>query len=101
MGFPGTDPNLHLALCLRSNLHIDLTCALFLKNRECKDIKYNIIDWMTSKRTFKVFQGLSLFFKDFKNFQGLSRTSKDFQGLHVLSRITKALKHMNTKALEH
>ena len=45
-----------------------------------KDIKYDILDWMTRKRTFKDFPGLSITFKDFKDFQRLSRTFKVRQG---------------------
>ena len=28
---------------------MDLTCAIFFKSTGCKDIKYDIFDWMTRK----------------------------------------------------
>ena len=28
---------------------MDLTCAIFFKSAGCKDIKYDIFDWMTRK----------------------------------------------------
>ena len=56
----------------------DPACVIFSKNRECKDIKYDIVDWMIRTRTFKDFQELS---RTFKGFHGLSRTNNDFQVL--------------------
>ena len=70
----------------------DQTCAIFSKSRECKDIKYDIVDWMIKMRTFKEFQGLQGLSGNFKDFPGLSRTFKEFQGLQGHSRRFKDFK---------
>ena len=35
----------------KSNLQIDLTCAIFLKSRGCKDIKYDILSTTNTTNT--------------------------------------------------
>ena len=52
-----SDMQIHKYKYTNTDLEIDITCAIFFeKSKGCKNVKYDILDWMTRKRTFKGFQ---------------------------------------------